>query len=194
MRAFSIGVRYCTVRLGSLKNFCERPAEEVVVLLDVVNRFLMRTFPKDRLHPENNISSNIVGEWGDIIRLRRIEHQLSRNPIPPERAERVFQGGGRVLTLLVGFDVPERTQYVLNELSRAKAKISTLPRCMELGVKGLPKVDLWLRTGDRSSGERAIMNHDSCYFATPTYWPDMTMDLFEDYLLSAERRFEERNA
>ena len=183
IKAFETGFRYYTIWLGSTKKFHERPADEVIKMLDVVNRCFVHRFPK-RWNDKDHIFVNVVGEWGSALRARGIKHPLYQNPVSSELSRAILRGDGCVLTLLVSFDSPEPTRSSLRDLVHPDANISVLP-VLDLGISGLPKVDLWLRTGDRSPDSRIIANDKSCYLATPTYWPDMTAYRFEQCVQAA---------
>ncbi|MCK9351743.1 MAG: undecaprenyl diphosphate synthase family protein [Candidatus Pacebacteria bacterium] len=183
IKAFETGFRYYTIWLGSTKKFYERPKDEVIKMLDVVNRCFVHRFPK-QWNDKDHIFVNIVGEWEEVLNSRGIKHPLYQNPISPKLSRAILSVDGCVLTLLVSFDSPEPTRSFLRELVHPDTNISALP-ILDLEIPGLPKADLWLRTGDLSPDIRVITNDKSCYLATPTLWPDMMSGHFEQCVQAA---------
>jgi undecaprenyl pyrophosphate synthase len=176
-----MGFQYCTVWLISTKNLYERPNDEVIAVFDAIVRCIVRQSLCE-WRTEERILINIIGEWREILHSRNISHVLRGNPVSPKRSREIIFDGNRVLTFLAGFDGPKETYQALRAIARHDSNITELPD-LDLGIDGLPKPDLWIRTGDQT--ERLIKNEKSSYLAVPTYWPDMNANRFEHCVRTA---------
>ena len=165
--AARLGIKYLTLYTFSTENW-NRPTEEITALMGLLFEHI-----EEETFMKNNVSFKVIGDIDKLPnyvlgKLKKCIEHTSRNT-----------GMSLVLALSYSskWELTEAVRQIAAEVNDGKLKLSDIDSNtiqQHLATKGMPDVDLLIRTG----GEQRLSNYLlwQCAYAElyfcDTYWPD----------------------
>lgn len=179
---------------GSISNLTSRPEKEIKALFDVYAKYFTLLSKRKEL-AKLDIRVRIIGDWEKIVppKLAKLFDQIMAKTEKHQTLN---------LSFLIAYDGKEEMKSAINRIAAQKLKNENLKITddlikQNLWTKGLPLVDLVIRTGVEndphwSAGFMMWDCAETQLYFSKTLWPDFTFQEFEKAIETyskVQRRF-----
>lgn len=180
------GIKVLSIWGSSMDNLLKRPMAEKKALLEIYRRYFKRLLEGKEIY-ENEVRVNIIGRW---------EEQFPRSlkTLLHEAIDKTKHFKKRVLNFMLAYSGDDEMLLAIQKIKDnypRGTKVTTDLIKENLMTKGLPPVDLLIRTGGEPHNSTGFMMWDlsnSQYYFSPELFPDFTEKKYKEALEDYARR------
>lgn len=180
------GIKVLSIWGSSMDNLLKRPISEKRALLEIYRVYFKRLLEGKEIY-ENEVRVNIVGRWEE-------QFPKSLKALLYEAIDKTKHFKKRVLNFMLAYSGTDDMQLAIQKINDKYEKGTKVTQDLikeNLMTKGLPSVDLLIRTGGEPHNSTGFMmwdTSDSQYYFSPETFPDFNEEKYQEALDDYARR------